>query len=210
MQKCPRAHGHRSSDRCPEPQGPPSAPEGHPRAGSAPGTPCCAREDPAHLCLPSDPPGRQTPRVGFGGTAAPAPPRRVGHHCLAPKGSTPTHPLSPHPSWLFSFATHFIIILNVQCLCVRDADRVPTPLAQEEPASGCHPGVHASPSDVGSTPGANASMASQQPEPRAAVGTTCTQVSQGAACGRGRGAPVSKANTPEVMGAELPWKASRP
>lgn len=102
---------------CPEPQGPLSAPEGHPRAGSAPGMPCCAGEDPAYLCLPSDPPGGQTPRVGFGGTTAPAPPRRVGRHCPAPKGSTPTHPLLPRPSWLFSFATHFII-LNVQCLSV--------------------------------------------------------------------------------------------
>ena len=42
------------------------------------------------------------------------------------------------------------------------------------------------------------------------MGTGCTQAPPGVVCRRGRGAPVSKGNMPEGMGAELPWKASRP
>ena len=42
------------------------------------------------------------------------------------------------------------------------------------------------------------------------MGTGCTQAPPGVVCRRGKGALMSKANTPEVMGAELPWKASWP
>lgn len=101
---------------CPEPQGPPSAPAAEQAAPQ--GRRAVPARTPRTSAFPRTLPGGQTPRVGFGGTTAPAPPRRVGRHCPAPKGSTPTHPLSPRPSWLFSFATHFIIILNVQSLSV--------------------------------------------------------------------------------------------
>ena len=121
MQKCPRAHGHRSSDWCPEPQGPPSAPEGHPRAGSAPGTPCCAREDPPHLCLPSDPPGGQTPGSALGAPPPQHLPDALGTTALPPRVqhlpilSHPTPPgFSASPRILSSFLTSSASVLGMR------------------------------------------------------------------------------------------------
>ena len=103
---------------CPKPPGPPSAPEGHPRAGSAPGTSCCAGEDPTHLCLPSNPPEGQTLRVGYGGHHSPGTSRTRWVPLPCPRGvSTSPSSLTP-PPWLFSFATYFMIIFNVRCLSV--------------------------------------------------------------------------------------------
>lgn len=82
---------------CPEPPGPPSAPEGHPEQAAPQGRRAVPARTPRTSAFPPTLQRGRPSGSAMGVTAAPAPPGRVGCHCPAPEGSAPPRPLSPHP-----------------------------------------------------------------------------------------------------------------